>query len=757
MAYVSKRGGPESGPLAQDDNRKAKKGSPVFRVIKGFFGVLGRIISTVLLVGVITGCIVATVLSVYILRLVNTEDIIDLRNFKQNYTSIIYAENPDTSENYELQRLIGGENRIWVGIEKIPDHTQQAFIAIEDKRFDNQLGEAHSGVDWRRTGYATMQYVLGSGSQGGSTITQQLIKNVTGEDDVTIPRKVQEIFRAINVEKVYSKDDILEAYLNTISLANNTNGVQAAANLYFNKDVSELTIAESAAIASITQFPVKYNPFSTEGKKNNKQRREYILQEMRTQERITQAEYDAAMKESATMAFKKEEAMQQAVSTQSWFVENLIEEIIYDLVTQKGMTRAQATTKLYSGGLRIYSTVNPKIQAIIDEKFLDDATFKNVLNKEPVQSGMVVTDPHGKILGIAGARGQKVADRGFNYATMAKRQSGSSIKPISEYAVAMEYDLITYSTVFDDNPITEVKNGDEIIESWPRNHYGDYKGDMTVVEALQRSTNTIAVKVCELVSPRRCFDFLKNKLGMTTLVEARKTADGRVQTDIDYSPIAIGSLTDGVTVLEMTAAYQIFANGGTYTKPYSYTKVLDAATGEVILENRQVYNRVISEQTAYVLNRLLYQIVNASPGTGVGARLAGVETIGKTGTSDKDYNQWFIGATPNYVAGIWVGYDRNKTVHYSSYPPPYAWKQVMQEVVKLDEDPGSFTMPDGVVTKLYCKTSGDLATTLCPETAMGYYKSTNLPPTCTQHLYGNSASSDDWYNYGSDTETPWWQ
>ncbi len=767
MAYVSNPKGPVSRPQATGSTQKGKTTSPGVLAIKRTFAVIGRAIATIMLVGVITGCMVATVMSIYILRLVNTEDVIDLRNYKQNYTSIIYAEDPDTGESYELQRLIGGENRIWVGLEKIPKYTQQAFIAIEDKRFDDQLGEAHSGVDWRRTLYATAHYFIGDGSQGGSTITQQLIKNITGEDDVTIPRKVQEIFRAINVEKIYSKDDILEAYLNTIGLANNTNGVQAAANLYFGKDVGDLTLAESAAIAAITQYPEKYNPFSTKGKVSNQERREYILYEMLQQQRITQEEYDTALKESSTMTFKKEEAMQQQNSTQSYFVDNLIEEVIQDLIDRKGMTRSQAEAKLYSGGYRIYSTVNPKIQKILEDKFLDDATFKTITNTEPPQAAMVVTDTHGKILGIAGARGPKVQDRGFNYATQAQRQPGSSIKPISLYAQAIEFDVINYSSPIEDSPLENVKNGDSVLPNWPKNHYAGFKENMTVVRAIMNSTNTVAAKVCDMLSPRRCFDFMKNKLGITTLVEAEKAEDGRVLTDLGIAQLALGSLTHGVTVEEMTGAYQIFANGGTFTKPYSYTRVLDAATGEVVLENKEVYNRVISEESAYIMNRLLYQVVNGPEGTGRGAKVQGAEVIGKTGTSDDNYNQWFIGATPKYVAALWIGFERNKTVHYSStYPPVYSWKQVMQDIVKLDQDPGKFPVSDGVVQQTYCVDSGGLALPTCPRTAVGYYKKNNLPSTCTMHLSGSSATTDDPFGdfFGSedstdsaDTSSNWWE
>lgn len=740
---------------------KAVSTSPAVRIIKKVFSVLGKTIGTVALVGIITGCIVLTVLSIYLIKLVNTEETIDLRNFKQNYTTIVYAEDPDTGEIYELQRLIGGENRIWVGIEKIPEHTRQAFIAIEDKRFDDQLGEAHGGVDWKRTTKATIDYFLRPNArrQGGSTITQQVIKNITGDDDVTITRKVQEIFRAINVEKEYSKDDILEVYLNTIALSNNTNGVQAASNLYFNKDVSELTIAESAAIASITQYPTKYDPFRNP--ENNKERRDYILFEMHEQQRITDAEYEEALKQSETMTFKREEAMQAANSTQSYFIDHMIEEILDDLVEQKGMTRGEAWQALYTNGYRVYATVNPKIQSIMEEKYLDDATFSSIRNEQPPQSGMVVTDTHGKILGIAGGRGQKVGDRMFNYATMAKRQPGSSIKPISVYGQAIEHNLITYSTIIEDSPLQEKNEEGEVISSWPKNHYAGFRGNMTVDKALQNSTNTIAVKICERLTPTRCFDFLTNKLGISTLVDARESG-GMVFSDKGLSSMALGALTDGVTVLEMTGAYQIFANGGTFTEPYSYTKVLDS-NGNVVLENSPEGNRVISEETAYIMNKLLGRVV--SLGTGYGAGVQGAPVVGKTGTSDKDYNQWFVGATPKYVAGVWVGFERNKTVKYGSggYPPVKIWHNVMQEIVKLDSDGGTFPVSSSVVERTYCTESGDIATTNCPSTALGYYKHDNVPGTCTLHISGSSTTDDNsWMFEDTDGDEDsssdnWWE
>lgn len=683
-------------------------------------GLVGRIFAGAFLVMVISGCIVLSVLTVYVLNLISTESEFDLRRLELNYTTILYA-NDENGEPYELDRIYGAENRIWVDYEQMPQHLLDAAVAGEDKRF-----YTHNGVDWVRTVKAFLTFMQPGGSvQGGSTITQQLIKNISGDDKVTIDRKVKEIFRAIKMNNAYTKEEVLEAYLNTIHLGNNTNGVQAAANLYFDKDVSELSIAESAALVAITQYPIYYDLFKNP--ENNKIRQTYILDQMLDQGMITQKEYDDAINEELQIATVKAE--EAANKTQSWFVDNLIEEVVEDLVNEKGYEEAAAFKLLTTGGLHIYTTVDEEMQNYLEEKFADDSTFPTVTkvtdegtSEEQPQAAMVIMDLEGNIKAMAGGRGEKTQARLYNRATMAKRQPGSSIKPIASYAQAVDMDMITFSSIIPDQKVS--------IGSWsPQNYYSGYLGPITVDEALQRSTNTVAVQIMQKLTPQVCFDFLTGKLGFTSLVEYREQ-DGTAYSDIGPAAMSIGALTDGVTVLEMTAAYQMFGNGGFYYSPRSYTEIRDS-DGNIVLEKKSVPVRAISSDTATVMNKLLQNVVRGPYGTGSSAQLSNMPVAGKTGTSDEDFDQWFVGVTPYYVAAVWQGYDRSATIDYYSYPPPIIWKNVMGPI-HSDLEYKSFPYDSSVVQKTYCTVSGDLATEKCEKTAMGYYKQSNIPPTCTQ-------------------------
>ncbi len=683
-------------------------------------GLIGRIIAGTFLVMVISGCIVLSVLTVYVLNLISTESEFDLRRLELNYTTILYA-NDENGEPYELDRIYGAENRIWVDYDQMPKYLMDAAVAGEDKRY-----YSHNGVDWIRTAKAALTFLTPGGDvQGGSTITQQLIKNISGDDKVTIDRKVKEIFRAIKMDNAYTKEEILEAYLNTIHLGNNTNGVQAAANLYFDKDASELTIAESAAIIAITQNPVYYDLFRNPD--NNKVRQTYILGQMLDNGMITQKEYDDAVNEELKIATVKAE--ESANEVQSWFVDNLIEEVVDDLVKEKGYEESYAFKLLTTSGLHIYTTVDEEMQNYIEKKFADNSTFPTVskvtnqgVSDEQPQAAMVIMDLEGNIKAMAGGRGEKTGARLYNRATAAKRQPGSSIKPIASYAQALDMDMINFSSIIPDQRVT--------IDGWsPNNYYNGFLGPITVDEALQRSTNTVAVQVMQKLTPQVCFDFLTGKLGFTSLVEYREE-NGTSFSDITPAAMSIGALTDGVTVLEMTAAYQMFGNGGMYYSPRSYTEIRDS-DGNIILEKKSVPVRALSSDTATVMNKLLQNVVTGSHGTGTGARLPNMPVIGKTGTSDEDFDQWFVGVTPYYVAAVWQGYDRSATIQYRSYPPPLIWKNIMGPI-HSDLSYKNFPYDSSVVQKTYCVVSGDLATEKCEKTATGYYKQSNIPPTCTQ-------------------------
>lgn len=710
-------------------------------ILKEVGAVLFRTLATMFFITVITGCIMACVMTVYIVGFLNGESDVDLNSLEMNYTSILYAQNKESGEYVELNRLHGEENRIWVNYEDIPQYLIDAAIAGEDKRF-----KEHQGVDWSRTLYATVTHFLSSGTQGGSTITQQLIKNLTGEKDFSVERKIKEIFRALSLEKANSKEQIMEAYLNSIHLGWNTDGVQAAANLYFGKNVNELTIAQSASLIAITQNPSKRELFNHAD--NNKERRDWILGQMYEQEYITKAEYDEALAEEIQVVTYDNSTDTTKKASLSYFEDYVLEEVIQDLMEKYGYTYETAQDKVLKGGYRIYTTMDKDIQGYLDVAFADldanSSIFPSVrgynlktgkfVDGQP-DAAMIIMEPNGKLVGIAGGRGEKEGDRILNLATKGVRQPGSAIKPLSVYGPSMDFDMIYWSKIFEDSPVEKAGSSAAFQSDWPINHYGSYMGDVTVDYAIRRSTNTVAVKVLELLSPQVSFNFMVNQLHFTTLV-----GEG-ANNDVDRAPLGLGALTKGVTVMEMTAAYQIFDNGGLYYEPYSYSVVYDSE-GNVVLEQNPLPERVISEDSAEVVNKLLQRVVNGPLGTGGTAKFGSMPVAGKTGTTSNDVDQWFMGMTPYYVGGVWFGYanDSNIQIRYSSYPPPIIWKNVMKKIHSGLEYK-DFLTTNKVVELTYCVSSGEIATSACPQTETGWFKESNIPGTCVQHL-GGSDSSD---------------
>jgi penicillin-binding protein 1A len=712
--------------------RRKKKNAPLRK--------LGRVLTICLLIGIITGCIVASVMTVYILKYIEKENELVLENVKLGFTTILYAMDDATGEYFELQRIQSTENRIWVDYADIPSHLCEAAIAIEDKRY-----KEHIGVDFKRTAGAFVNLFIPiyDSKQGGSTITQQLIKNITQDDDVRIDRKIREIFRAINLEKRYSKEQIMESYLNTIALGNGTLGVQAASNLYFGRNVKDLNAAESAALISITKNPTRYNPFTHP--EDNRERQLQVLFQMYEQGYLTQTEYEEA--KAYEMTFETEAYQQSRETVQSWFVDNLIEEVLADLMEVKGYTRAYAQEQLLSGGYRIYTTVDKSLQAQLEQAYADSATFPAVKNAEYPESAFVILGLNGEIKALVGSNREKTGARLFNRATQAKRHPGSTIKPIATYSLAVEKGLVNWSTIVEDSPILLDENDPESL--WPKNYYEGYKGPMTVTEALQRSCNTVAVKVQQMITPQESFSFLKNKLGIQSLVES-KVIGGRTFTDIDISPMGLGQLTDGVTPLEMAAAYQIFGNGGWYTPPHSYTRVLDS-DGNVILTKNPTPTRVITQETATIMNKLLQMVVTGPFGTGRNANLGFMPVAGKTGTSQDDENQWFIGVTPYYVGVCWMGYDEPQTIRYSTYPPPIVWKNVMGPI-HAELAARAFPDSPNVVSMTYCTESGLLATEQCTERRWaGIWRTicrstvTPIEPEEPEHEEPNGG--EDWWSW----------
>ncbi|MBQ3109797.1 MAG: PBP1A family penicillin-binding protein [Clostridia bacterium] len=631
-----------------------------------------------------------------------------------NLTSFIYTVD-DEGNAHQLEVLYDEENRVWADLEEIPERLQQAFIAIEDERF-----EKHNGFDMKRTFGAAMSYIQkkisgsGDSSYGGSTITQQLIKNITGDDDYSIDRKIQEIYRAYVLEQDLTKDEILELYLNTIYLSQQCNGVKSAAKIYFNKNLDELSLAECATIAGITQFPTKYDP--KRNPENNKGRRNVILNKMCELGYITEAERDAAKAEMVVTVDASE--TDAYISTTTYYSDALIEQLLNDLVAEKGVTKAVAEKMLYSGGLKIYAAMDMDIQAIMDEYYLDDSNFPKTNREVPVQSAMVIIDPTtGYVSGVVGGRGPKDSSRTLNRATQSLRQPGSSIKPIAIYAPSVEYGNVVPNTIVTDAPLK--------IGSWaPRNDDRGFRGNITVAAALAGSRNVPAVRILQNLGLTRSFNFLTKNYHISSLVDFRETESGRTFTDKAYAAIGLGGLTDGVSVLEMAAAYVPFVSKGYYYRPSFYTKVLDSK-GNIVLDRTPDPQPAISETTAVTMTQMLRGVVTG--GTGTSARLSKMPAAGKTGTTSNNHDRWFVGYTPYYVGAVWYGYDIPASLRgISGNPSARVWKGVMEKV-HADLEYRDFNKLDTTRHYLVCADSGLLINSACENFAFGDYTKDQAP------------------------------
>ncbi|MBR6555198.1 MAG: PBP1A family penicillin-binding protein [Clostridia bacterium] len=665
---------------------------------------------SLILVALTTGSICVTAFAFYIKNYISQDVDIYLDAYRLNETSHLYYVDKETGEFKEFEALHGTEDREWADLDEIPKMLQLAFISVEDNSF-----YAHDGVNWKRTIGATLNYIVPfrSGFGGGSTITQQLIKNLTGDSETSVKRKIQEILRALELEKKYEKEDILEMYLNTIYFGQGAYGVKVAAETYFNKDMSELTIAECAALAGIVKNPYGYDLKRFPEK--NKERKETVLLTMLEYGNITREEYDVAMAEDVQYVPHEEETSQY----QSYFVDAVIDSVIADMQEQLGYSYENAKTLLYCGGLKIITTMDPDVQDCVDEVFGDESNFPGVLGSDGTypEAAITIMDPYtGHVVALYGGRGEKDGNRVLNRATQSKRSPGSCIKPASVYAPALEYGLITPISVVDDAP----KDFEVRASGWPWNENRKYSGRTTIYTGIAKSYNTVAVDLVQKLGLDRSFNFAYNNLGMTNLVLKKETelSDGRVdvKSDRDTSPLAMGSLTDGITVLELTAAYSAFVNDGQYTTPVLYTAVYDT-NDQLIYENKAVTTIAMEQKTRDYMIQLLTGVVQN--GTGTKAALTGIEVGGKTGTTSADNDRWFTGVTPYYTAAVWFGYDMPQSLgKFSVNPALNLWKQVMEKVHKnLPE--AEFELKTEMTTVTYCRDSGKLANEWCEKDIRG--------------------------------------
>ena len=624
-------------------------------------GTILRVIGTIFLILLVTGLLFLCIFAYYVKNCLSTDLDVQLSDFTVSLSSSILYE--DADGNWQnLTNLSSTENRVWISYDEIPKAMERAAVAIEDKRFYK-----HKGVDWYRTTGAFINMFLSMKNDfGGSTITQQLIKNLTKQDDITVQRKLLEIFQALEFEESYDKKEIMEWYLNI---------VYTAAETYFGKEPKDLTIAECASIIGITNNPSKYDPFIS--RENNKTRQETILKQMYEQEYISKQEYDEAVAQE--LVFVRSESDERTQTIYSYYAEAVINDVLNDLVEQKGVSRDTARTLLYSGGYQVYSCYDPSIQQAIDDVYtnLDNMPQRPSASGQQFESAIVIMDPYtGEIKGLSGGTGEKTINFGTNRATQSKRPPGSSIKPIATYGPAMELGLITQYTQVNDAADIKLTG-----TSWyPKNSGGGNYGVVTIREALQRSLNTVSAQILDKLTPRASYEFLKDKLGVTSLAES----------DCDYAPLALGQLTNGITVREMTQAYSAFVNDGVFTYGRTYSYVKDSS-GEIVLENPARTIVALKANTAWNMADMLCNAVNS--GTGSEARLSGMPVGGKTGTTTNNCDRWFVGFTPYYVAAVWTGYDMPEYMNFSGNPAAQIWKLVMEPIHK-DLATKSFPTPN---------------------------------------------------------------
>ena len=682
----------------------------------------------ILLAIAFTGFMTCVIIGVNILgnmiSIANGEKIIDLEFYKENQdqTTIIYAKNEE-DKFVELTKLHGEENRVWVDMEDMSEWMPKAFVAIEDSRFYK-----HKGVDWFSSTFGIIRSIVADGDiRGGSTITMQLIKNLTGEKGVTLNRKFNEILYALNMEKYYEKDELLEAYLNTIYLSHNCYGVQTAAETYFGKEVSELNLAECASIAVITQTPADYDPLWRP--EANKKRQEWCLSKMLEEKMITQEQYDEAIAYELIFTnderyiAEHEESVEKATDNeiQSYYVDYVITSVIRDLKEQ-GYSNYEANKMIYSGGLRIYSAVDTRVQNILEDVYVHRTNFptQRVSDvKDMYQSAMTIMDYSGRIVALVGGAGEKTENRSNNRAVSAVRQPGSSIKPLTIYAPAIDKNIITWSSKIKNYGITWKGS------RWPTNYGGD-PGDpnsyITAQYAVAISYNTVPAQLLMMMGFDLSYDYLTEKFHITTYNDA--------QDSVSPSALATGGSTGGTTTLQMAAAFATFGNGGKYYEPYCYYEVKNSA-GETILQNNNPEGeQVISPETSYVMNQMLQTVFYGSMGTARGYSVKGFTTFGKTGTTTSNNDRWCVGGTPYYISAVWFGYDYNKSISASGNPAGLIFQTVMNRVHKNLADKSFEKYTNKVAKKTYCMETGLLASDKCPKVASGWYKTSNIPSTC---------------------------
>lgn len=741
---------PESG--GAQPTRNKKKETSAGRVIGKIIGWIFLTLFTLCVIGVATAAIFFRIFMTYVdTTLIPSLGEISYEEMTMSLASTIYAQ--DSSGSWiPIQTLFdnnpdtGGGNRELIEYDDVPDHLIKALVAIEDHRFWD-----HHGVDWYGTLGAIKSTLTGGATRGGSTITQQVLRNMTNDDEVTVKRKFREIFRALEFEKTTNKEDILTEYLNRVYFGAGCYGIQTAAKTYFGKDVSELDLAESAAIVGITNNPSLYDPFRDvtfdSGKTPrdfNKQRQEVILDRMLELEIIDEATCEAAKAEKLLFTDTPEykalygepapepaegEAesgeAEEAVDTSkiyTWFVDAVIDDAAELVAEARGVSREDAIRLIYRAGYHIYTTVDLDLQAIVDEVYQDPSNFDHPSKTgAPMDSAMTIVDPYtGDVKAMAGGVGVKTVNRGLNLATV-RRQPGSAIKPVAVYAPAIDKNIITPITVFDDYPI---RLNDSGTGGFPKNSPMRYRGPVTVTTGLQYSINTVAVRIMEKMGYSTSFEFMENNLGFDL-----------DPNDIALSPLSMGGLTQGVTTEEMAAAYGSFVNQGVYNKPRTITRIESNDHTEVIVDNSVQSTVAMKESTAYLMNKLLRNVL--INGNGSEGSFSGMTLAGKTGTTNDNKDRYFAGYSGYYSAAVWVGYaEKPEQITARGNPAAVIWKKVMERIHEGLEDKPFPERPEGITSYTVCADCGLRPCELCGSRLVSAEIQAGTAPTeiCTCHV-----------------------
>ena len=774
-----------AAPKKRGREKKLRRRPLILRVLSSIGTVILTTFLSFFLLFAVTGTICAIAATIYITNYMENTTSISIQELSTSSATNIYETNAEGELEivYSVQSEV---KRIPVDLAEVPQHVRDAFVYGEDERFYE-----HEGIDFKRTAasFANMILKFWATDQGGSTITQQLVKNLTGDNDLSPQRKIREIHRAMELEKTYSKDEILEAYLNYIGFGGANNGIEMAAQTYFGKHVSELSIAEGACLAAIPQSPEKNNPFAgynkpadnpvthtsyytddfvNTGRELNRNRMEYILKHMYDGGAITFDEYQEALNEhliftdtdeyirahpekqkleddgTITLADDDEE------KSTTWAIDEAIYEFANMLMEDRGISFERALTLINTGGYQIYTTVDREMQNYLEQKFMSmdnillgmtntaattkfrdldgDGVFSDEENLT-LQAGFTAIDYKGRVLCTCGGIGEKKGSLGTSFASNEPQQPGSAIKPVTSYGYALYHDYITWGTQVVDYPPLTIKDENGKEKPWPTN-YADTNSvtvysnaTINIYHALERSYNTIPALLVKNYGRQNVFNFATQKLGL----------DLNEGYDVDYAPLAVGALGYGITVKDLVNAYMPYGNGGYFNDAHIISRI-ETTDGQVFFNAEDGYHQVIDEETSYVMNKLLQNVVQN--GTGVAAQMYMngnmIPIAGKTGTTSDWYDLMFVGLCPDFVSGVWLGYKENKEIqNHWSLSSPRVWKNIIGEWIAnhyYDEDfTKDFPDCDTVIPGHVCLATGKIAGMGCPQGVVGYWKSTNVP------------------------------